>query len=86
LDVLDVYQTSSGKKTVFAVVNDNIEKPQQYMQQALASDNSNTLPALEVIDRSTLETIQRLVEAGVLTINAKSESLPHSCIKKAIFI
>lgn len=71
LDILHSYQNQTNQtKTLFAVCGDNSQDLQQKIHHL--QDNSQKI---EMIDRNTFETIQRLVEAGILSFNKPSSVL-----------
>ncbi len=75
LDLLQVHR-HNAKQTVIAVVEQLDESLSKTLQQSV-NDN---LPGhvLEVLDRATFETIQRLIENGVLTLNPQAQTLHQS--------
>ncbi len=71
---LSVFENEQGKNTVFTVVkNDSKQQSQDF--RAIANDQKNAMDSLEVIDAETMATIQRLVDAGVLSFNAAKKTL-----------
>ncbi|HYU36052.1 MAG TPA: DEAD/DEAH box helicase [Thermoanaerobaculia bacterium] len=60
----------SGGETLFAVVDQNTAPARRQIETLLAEQQAGAAspPALEVIDRATLETIERLAKAGVLQL------------------
>ena len=75
LDLLQVH-TQDGRQTVVAVVDHLDEALCNALQQSL----DGTLPgqSLQVVDRATYETIQRLIEKGVLSLNQEARTLHQS--------
>lgn len=75
LDLLQVHR-HNAKQTVVAVVEQLDESLSNTLQQSV-NDN---LPGhvLEVLDRTTFKTIQRLIENGVLTLNSQAQTLHQS--------
>lgn len=75
LDLLQVHKQGSTQ-TVVAVV-DHLDEPLCNTLQQSVADN---LPgqSLEVLDRATFETIQRLIENGVLSLNQETQTLHQS--------
>ena len=75
LDLLQIHQ-QEAKQTVVAVV----DKADPALHDALTRSVAENLPerSLEIIDRTTYETIQRLIDAGVLSLNKPSETLHQS--------
>ncbi|HEC12494.1 MAG TPA: DEAD/DEAH box helicase [Acidiferrobacteraceae bacterium] len=81
LDLLQVHNQGStlqAKQTVVAVV-DHLDEPLCNTLQQSVADN---LPghSLEVLDRATYETIQRLIENGVLSLNQEAQTLHQSTV------
>lgn len=70
---------NQGQKTLFAVCDEAVVNPQ--MQQDLATHIAenfpNNPPQLEIIDRTTYDTIQRLIKAGILGMGAAPEKKLH---------
>ncbi len=75
LDLLQVHHNDS-KQTVVAVV-DHLDEPLSNTLQQSAAKNMPGL-SLEVLDRTTYETIQRLIENGVLSLNQETKTLHQS--------
>ncbi|MGD8940000.1 MAG: DEAD/DEAH box helicase [Gammaproteobacteria bacterium] len=75
LDLLQVHEKDS-KKTVLAVV----DKQDSSLQAALQNSVNENLPGeqLEILDRTTYDTIQRLIKAGVLSLNQEGCTLHQS--------
>jgi hypothetical protein len=80
LHLLQVHGKGS-KKTVVAVV----DKHDSALQTALQNSVNENLPGeqLEILDRSTYDTIQRLVSAGALSLNQEAQTLHHSTVVDA---
>ncbi len=80
LDLLQVHNHDDPmletKQTVVAVV-DHLDAPLCNTLQQNVADN---LPgqSLEILDRATYETIQRLIENGVLSLNQEAQTLHQS--------
>jgi len=75
LDLLQVH-SHNAKQTVVAV----IEQLDKSLSNSLQQSVNDNLPGhtLEVLDRTTFETIQRLIENGVLTLNPQAQTLHQS--------
>lgn len=75
LQKLDSYENEEGQHTVLAVVEGDPAQPKAQMEEALAGSGADA--ALEVLDAQTYAAIERLVKAGVLSLNgaAKAQSL-----------
>jgi len=72
LDLLQVHN-QGPRQTVVAVVDQADESLCNTLQQSVVDH----LPgqALEILDRATYETIQRLIESGVLSLNQEAQTL-----------
>ncbi len=75
LDLLQVHDSDAGK-TVVAVV-DHLDEPLRKALQKSVTDNLPGQP-LEILDRTTFETIQRLIDSGVLSLNKEARTLHQS--------
>ena len=75
LDLLQVHKQDS-KQTVIAVV-DRLDAP---LHNTLKKSIADNLPgqSLEILDRTTYETIQRLIENGILSLNSEAQTLHQS--------
>jgi len=75
LDLLQIYEKNE-QQSVVAVIDHN----DSTLKDALTKTVKEHLPEhpLEILDRNTYETIQRLVEAGVLTLNQDLQTLHQS--------
>jgi hypothetical protein len=75
LELLQVHDNGTNK-TVVAVV----DKPDPSLQAALRQSVQDNLPGeqLEILDRTTYDTIQRLISAGVLSVNREAQTLHQS--------
>lgn len=73
LDTMAVYETHGDGQTIFAVVHDDAEARRGEL--ATAASRTDEHPEVEVVDRETMATIQRLVDAGVLSMNAPQQTL-----------
>jgi superfamily II DNA/RNA helicase len=72
---LSVFENQEGQDTIFSVVQGDA-KEQKQMFQEIANDQGNK--SIEVIDAETMATIQRLVDAGILSFNTAKETLLSS--------
>jgi hypothetical protein len=68
---LESNQKATGQKTILAVVDTRPDEARPVAKRLLQESftGSSDLPTLELVDRKTYETIQRLVEAGFLQAN-----------------
>lgn len=73
LEAMAVYGTARGRQTVLAVVRGDAEARRSELASAAARTGAR--PAVEVVDRDTMAMIQRLVEAGILSMNAPQQTL-----------
>ena len=70
---LESCQNAAGQNTILAVIDGSIEKP-RHLSERLLQDSfsaSKERPLLEIMDRTTYETIQRLADAGFLKMDRK---------------
>ena len=66
---LETYKDKEGNQTVLAIIEGDLSNPSQQMHALMQQiDPKNTLK-LEVMDRTTFETLQRLSQAGVLSFH-----------------
>lgn len=70
------HNKETGKHTILAVV----EKQSNEVEQKLRDSLGNETATLETIDRQTFEIIQRLAEAGILTLNYPTKMLHTSAL------
>src|SRR3989338_8496962 len=68
-------QENSAKKTLFAVIEGDLAHPKEQLHKIIAEVDSQENLTLEICDRKTFETIQRLCQAGVLSFQDKAQSL-----------
>lgn len=68
------HNKKTGQHTVLAVFEKQSDEIQKQLRQSISHEPIN----LEMIDRQTFELIQRLAEAGILTLNDPSEILHAS--------
>jgi hypothetical protein len=62
-----------GRQTLMAVVDGPVEQTRPLAERLLRESFAGaTPPALEVLDRNTFETVQRLLKAGVLQLNSQT--------------
>lgn len=73
LETMAVYETGGERQTLFAVVDGDTDTRRGELEIAAAGTRER--PAVEVVDRATMATIQRLIEAGVLSMNAAQQTL-----------
>lgn len=71
---LSVFEDSQGKKSVFSVVDVRGEEPMRQLQE-ITGDREEVIDSINVIDSETMATIQRLVEAGVLSFNTAQQTV-----------
>lgn len=78
-DAVDLLQIHShpetGQRIAFAVVNEDIDQARENIQQTLQDIDSDSITKLEILDRHTFDIIQRLAQAGILTINDQVKTL-----------
>lgn len=79
IQTLQVHQ-SPNQQTLFAVVDEIDSNLQSKMNEFV--DSSETPLKLELLDQSTYALLQRLAEAGIISIHAQGESLYHSSSSK----
>lgn len=62
------------------IVDEDTNQVRDSLQKMLQTMNGNGISGLEILDRNTFDIIQRLAQAGILTINNQSKtlSLVHS--------
>ena len=76
LVALEARTDSQGRPTLLAVVDGPAEQNRPLAERLLRENFADSpAPALEVLDRSTFETIQRLVQSGVLKLNSPTRVL-----------
>jgi len=77
-DLLELHGRQ-GRQTLFAVSGDAPDKQLKAdLQQQVKNNFPEQTPQLELIDRKTFEVIQRLLEAGVLSMGSASVQTLHS--------
>ena len=76
LDLLEAYG-SGAERTVLAVVDRKDEPLETSLKQAVAEHFPARTPCLELLDRTTFDTIQRLIEAGVLSVSPNAAGILH---------
>jgi superfamily II DNA/RNA helicase len=79
----EAYPGEEGRKTILAVVDGAPEGPKEQMRETLERTGLGQSAALEVLDRATFETIERLVKAGVLSFNAANAAPLHRAAANA---
>jgi SNF2-related domain/Helicase conserved C-terminal domain len=77
LDLLEIHAAGNGSPTVLAVVDRVDEAARGQITQSAAEHLAAQSPRVEVLDRETYHAIQRLVEAGVLSLNAQGAKSLH---------
>lgn len=76
IELLQTYHDqSTNQKTLVVVANQETKQIEQCVQKSMSSDHTMSL---EMLDRTTFETIQRLVKAGIISFNKPLETLYHS--------
>jgi hypothetical protein len=80
IEQLQVYGRN-GTQTVVAVVDRVDKTSQEVVGQAVSRQTPNA--QLELLDRATFETIQRLIEAGVLQLNGDGARTLHQSAGRA---
>lgn len=73
LEAMAVYGSDRGRQTILAVVHGDAKARRDELASAAARTEAR--PNVEVVDRDTMATIQRLIEAGVLTMNVPQQTL-----------
>ena len=83
-DLLELHGEGADQ-TLFVVTGEKAdEQLQRDLQQQVNANFPEQTPQLELIDRNTFETIQRLIKAGVLTAGAAPVQTLHSSTKPAV--
>ena len=77
LDLLEAYAAKDGKRTVLAVLDRAEESAGAVLAKAAGEPLQNGMMGLEVLDRHTYETILRLTDAGVLSLNREGAETLH---------
>ena len=69
---LDLYSQPDGRVSVLAVVDSSIDQVKPLAERLLRETfaGADPCPALELLDRHTFETIQRLTQAGILKVES----------------
>jgi hypothetical protein len=69
---LDSYTQPNGRVSVLAVVDGSIDQVRPLAERLLRETfaGADSFPALELLDRHTFETIQRLTQAGILRVES----------------
>ncbi len=78
LDLLQVH-VQGAKQTIVAVVDHLDNNMSNNLQQSAANNLPNQ--SLEILDRTTYETIQRLIASGVLSLNEDHQTLHQAPIR-----
>ncbi len=78
---LSVFENQEGQETIFSVVQGDAKEQSQRFEE-IVNDQSKPQKTqsnpLEVIDADTMATIQRLVDAGILSFNTAKKTLLSS--------
>jgi superfamily II DNA/RNA helicase len=83
-DLLELHGEGAGQ-TLFAVTSDPAGKQLEHdLDQQIKANFPAQTPQLELIDRNTYATIQRLIKAGVLSMGAAPAQTLHSTEKPAV--
>ena len=81
LHQLEVYKDHKGMQTIFAVVDGDLTHPKGQMQAMIQNLDPEHSLQLEVLDRASFETIERLCKAGILSFHPeKATSLYRSSV------
>ncbi|HYW76309.1 MAG TPA: DEAD/DEAH box helicase [Gammaproteobacteria bacterium] len=81
LEAMGVYASSSGQQTVLAVVHGDATARREELLSTAARTQAK--PNVEVVDRDTLAVIQRLADAGVLSLHSPQQMLHGAAAKLA---
>lgn len=83
-DLLELHGEGAAQ-TLFAVTSDPADKQlERDLDQQIKANFPEQTPQLELIDRNTFETIQRLINAGVLSMGAAPAQTLHSTANPAV--
>jgi len=83
-DLLELHG-EGAEKTLFAVTSDPVGKQLEGdLNQQIEANYPEQTPQLELIDRNTYQTIQRLIKAGVLSMGTTPAQTLHSTAKPTI--
>lgn len=77
LELLEVHQSTTGQQTVLAV-SDHSQELKTTLQKTMSENNFENTLQLEILDQTTYETIQRLIKAGIISINSNANVLHRS--------
>ncbi len=80
LESLSQFENEQQQKTLFAVVKGDREQQSEQLQ-LIADAQAEPVINLEVIDESTMATIQRLIDAGILSLNDAIKELQPTASK-----
>lgn len=75
---IDLLQSHHNEKTRQHTILAVVEKKSDEIEKQLRESLNNSAVTLETLDRQTFETIQRLAEAGILTLNCPTKILHSS--------
>ena len=79
---LETYQGANGRQTILAIIDGEPKHPHQQIQNIINRLGQQGILELEVLDRVTYETIQKLSGAGILSFNQENNiNLYQSHIK-----
>ena len=82
LHSLETYQGANGRQTILAIIDGEPKYPHQQIQNIINRLGQQGILELEVLDRVTYETIQKLSGAGILSFNQENNiNLYQSHIK-----
>ncbi len=80
LESLAVFENTSGENTTLAVTCGDVETQGDQLKD-VAANHSVSIGYLETIDSSTMATIQRLIDAGILSLNDAQQTLKAAPVK-----
>jgi superfamily II DNA/RNA helicase len=80
LESMAIYEAGDGRQTLLAVVGGDVDRRRGELEAAVGRTDAR--PDVETIDGGTMAVIQRLVDAGVLTMKAPQQTL-HGSPKSA---
>lgn len=79
VDLIEVHQNNETQQnTIIAVVDNSVNQTLEQLQPTLTATPLNDSTLLEVLDRNTYQIIQRLAQAGYLTIHPQGKTLHTS--------
>jgi hypothetical protein len=77
LDLLQISCAANGEQTIVAVLDHVDESANAVLEQAIGEHCREAGARLEVLDRKTYDTVQRLIEAGVLSLSQEGARILH---------